>query len=64
MELTDQNQWFTFIATGLNFVDHMAKQRQAGFLQLFAEMPKPQCQQVISALETLIDYLGHVEVSS
>lgn len=51
-------------STGLDFVDHMAEQRQAGFRKLFSEMPEPQCQQVISTLETLIDYLGHMEVSS
>lgn len=51
-------------STGLDFVDHMAEQRQAGFRQLFAEMPEPQCQQVTSAFETLINYLGHVKVSS
>lgn len=47
--------------TGLDFVDHMAAQRRAGFRQLFAEMPEAHCRQLVSALDTLIDYLGHVE---
>ena len=54
----------TITSTGLDFVEHMAKQRRAGFRQLFAEMSEPQCQQVTSALDTLINYLGHVELSS
>ena len=50
--------------TGLEFVEHMAAQRQAGFRQLFARMPESQCQQITSALESLMDYLGSVEEPS
>lgn len=50
-------------STGLEFADHMAAQRRAGFRELFAGLPEPQCQQVVSALDTLIDYLGQVEAS-
>lgn len=49
---------------GLEFADHMAAQRHAGFRELFADLPEPQCQQIVSALDTLIDYLGHTDVSS
>lgn len=49
---------------GLDFVNHMAEQRQAGFRQLFVGMPEQHCQQVISALDILIDYLGVGKASS
>lgn len=51
-------------STGLEFVNHMAAQRRAGFRELFAGLPEPHCQQIVSALDTLIDYLGHAEASS
>ena len=50
--------------TGLEFVEHMAAQRQAGFRRLFAGMPESDCQQIASALGTLIDYLGSIEEPS
>ncbi len=50
-------------ATGREFVEHMAEQRQMGFRSLFAEMPKSQCQKITSALDTLISYLESAKVS-
>ena len=51
-------------STGVDFVGHMAAQRRAGFRQLFVGLPETQCRQVVSALDTLVDYLEYVEVSS
>ena len=48
---------------GLEFADHMAAQRSAGFRELFANLPEPRCQEIVSALDTLIDYLGQAEAS-
>lgn len=50
--------------TGLEFFEHMAAQRQAGFRRLFAGMAESDCQQITSALSTLIDYLGSIEEPS
>ncbi len=44
-------------ATGLEFSEHMAAQRRAGFRELFADLPEAQCRQIVSALDTLIDHL-------
>ena len=57
----DRSYRLVITPTCLDFVDHMAAQRRAGFRQLFAEMPEVQCQQLVSALDTLTDYLGHIE---
>ena len=44
-------------ATGLEFAEHMAAQRRAGFRELFADLPQAQCRQIVTALDTLIDHL-------
>ena len=49
---------------GLEFADHMAAQRRAGFRALFADLPEPQCRKIASALDTLIDHLGQAGPSS
>lgn len=48
---------------GLEFADHMAAQRRAGFRELFDGLPELQCQRIVSALDTLIDYLGQAKAS-